>query len=219
MRQRVLLVAGWAVAAAVTSFVASGAVAVAGGQVTDRALRPLSASEVAALPVVNTGVSVSSEPHASGGLAATSDALDEGAGPSGPGRSGSLHSVGDGGPSADDTGTDLGAGALDPALPDGQPLRESGLGGSVSDVPVGTAETTDQESAIVRLAGGSASVSGADGEVYFLWAIAQPGYLSEVFVSDSGSITITFSSGVTISRMVASWTVGGLQITRNEAAR
>ena len=49
MRQRLLLVAGWVAAAVVASLVSTGAVAVAGGQVTDRPLRPLSASEVAAL--------------------------------------------------------------------------------------------------------------------------------------------------------------------------
>ncbi len=49
MRQRLLLVAGWAVTAVVASLVSTGAVAVAGGQVTDQPLRPLSASEVAAL--------------------------------------------------------------------------------------------------------------------------------------------------------------------------
>ena len=49
MRQRLLLVAGWAAAAVVASLVSTGAVAVAGGQVTDRPLPPLSASEVAAL--------------------------------------------------------------------------------------------------------------------------------------------------------------------------
>ena len=49
MRQRLLLVAGWAVAAVLATLVSTGAVAVAGGQVTDRPLRPLTASEVAAL--------------------------------------------------------------------------------------------------------------------------------------------------------------------------
>jgi hypothetical protein len=68
MRQRVLLVAGWAAAAVVTSLVASGAVAVAGGQVADRPLRPLSAAEVAELPVVLTeGGQVPCRPLASGG--------------------------------------------------------------------------------------------------------------------------------------------------------
>ena len=50
MRQRLLLVAGWVLAAVGTSVVASAAVAATGGQVTDRALRPLTAAEVAALP-------------------------------------------------------------------------------------------------------------------------------------------------------------------------
>ena len=93
MRQRVLLVAGWAAAAIVTSVVASGAVTVAGGQVTDRPLRPLSASEVDALPVVlNEGGNVPCRPLASGGsdrdvatpedgVRGTSD--DDGSGPAG----------------------------------------------------------------------------------------------------------------------------------------
>ena len=51
MRQSLLLVAGWIVAAVGAGVVASGAVAVAGGQVFDRPIRPLNAAEVAALPV------------------------------------------------------------------------------------------------------------------------------------------------------------------------
>jgi hypothetical protein len=68
MRQRLLLVAGWLVAAIASGIVASGAVAVAGGQVLDRAQRPFTVAEVAALPVVTVGSSDDLEPHASGGL-------------------------------------------------------------------------------------------------------------------------------------------------------
>jgi hypothetical protein len=68
MRQRLLLVVGWLIAAIVSGLVASGAVAVAGGQVLDRALRPLTAAEVAALPVVTVGSPDGVEPQASGGL-------------------------------------------------------------------------------------------------------------------------------------------------------
>ncbi len=68
MRQRLLLVAGWLVAAIASGIVASGAVAIAGGQVLDRAQRPFTAAEVAALPVVTVGSSDEVEPHASGGL-------------------------------------------------------------------------------------------------------------------------------------------------------
>ncbi|MFB3049384.1 MAG: hypothetical protein ACE1Z9_04450, partial [Acidimicrobiia bacterium] len=68
MRQRLLLVAGWIVAAVGAGVVASGAVAVAGGQVFDRPIRPLSASEVAALPVDETVAALgSSVRQASGG--------------------------------------------------------------------------------------------------------------------------------------------------------
>lgn len=79
MRQRLLLVAGWVIAAVVSGLVASGAVAVAGGQVLDRPLRPLTAAEVAALPVVGSvGSSEPSEPLASGGSDSTTGAPTDG---------------------------------------------------------------------------------------------------------------------------------------------
>ncbi len=88
MRQRVLLVAGWVVAAAVTSLVASGAVAVAGGQVNDRPLTRVLAADVAALPVVDTeGVPDPCEPPASGGFDCGPGAPSAGAQSDGPGSS------------------------------------------------------------------------------------------------------------------------------------
>ncbi len=80
MRQRLLLVAGWIVAAVGAGVVASGAVAVAGGQVFDRPIRPLNAAEVAALPVDESLAAL--EPSvrlASGGSqASTGDATEGG---------------------------------------------------------------------------------------------------------------------------------------------
>jgi hypothetical protein len=61
MRQRVLLVAGWVLAAAVTSLVASAAVTVAGGRVTDRPLRPVAAPNPAPPAVDTESVSDPSE--------------------------------------------------------------------------------------------------------------------------------------------------------------
>lgn len=78
LRQRLLLVAGWIAAAVGAGVVASGAVAVAGGQVLDRPLRPLTAAEVAALPVVEVGAPDAFEPHASGGLVSTTGGPTEG---------------------------------------------------------------------------------------------------------------------------------------------
>jgi hypothetical protein len=75
LRQRLLLVAGWVVAAVATGLVSAGAVAVAGGQVNDRPLNPLSAAEVAALPVV-TADECGEEPPASGGYTLLLRCLD-----------------------------------------------------------------------------------------------------------------------------------------------
>ncbi len=68
MRQRLLLVAGWLAAAIGSGLVASGAVAIAGGQVLDRPQRLFTAAEVAALPVETVELPDDIEPHASGGL-------------------------------------------------------------------------------------------------------------------------------------------------------
>ncbi len=68
MRQRLFLLAGWLVAAIGAGLVASAAVAIAGGQVLDRPLQPLTTAEVAALPVTAVGSSVTLEPQASGGI-------------------------------------------------------------------------------------------------------------------------------------------------------
>ena len=109
MRQRVLLVAGWVVAAAVTSLVASGAVAVAGGQVNDRPLTRVLAADVAALPVVDTeGVPDPCEPPASGGFDCGPGAPSAGAQSDGPGSSD---------PAGGGNGDDLTQ--LDPDQPDG----------------------------------------------------------------------------------------------------
>jgi hypothetical protein len=78
LRQRLLLVAGWITAAVGAGLVASGAVAVAGGQVLDRPLRPMTAAEVAALPVVEVGAPDDLEPHASGGFVSTTGAPTQG---------------------------------------------------------------------------------------------------------------------------------------------
>ncbi len=110
MRQRLLLGAGWIVAAVGAGVVASGAVAVAGGQVFDRPIRPLNASEVAALPVDETVVALgSSVRQASGGSQADEGATGEGGGRATAGASGSEHPAGPGG---------VPAGVAEPGSPD-----------------------------------------------------------------------------------------------------
>ena len=98
MRQRLLLVAGWIVAAVGAGVVASGAVAVAGGQVFDRPIRPLNAAEVAALPVDESVTAL--EPSvrlASGGSQARTGLIIEGCGRDTAGTSGSERPAGPGG--------------------------------------------------------------------------------------------------------------------------
>jgi hypothetical protein len=62
------------------------------------------------------------------------------------------------------------------------------------------------ESALVRLNGGTVSVAGSAGNIYFLWAIAQPGYASDVLLSaDPNRLVVVFYNGIDQSVLVATW--------------
>ena len=105
MRQSLLLVAGWIVAAVGAGVVASGAVAVAGGQVFDRPIRPLNAAEVAALPVDESVATLgSSERLASGSSQARAGVTTEGCGRNTAGANGSERPAGPGGAPAEPGG-------------------------------------------------------------------------------------------------------------------
>ena len=50
------------------------------------------------------------------------------------------------------------------------------------------------------------SVAGSAGNIYFLWAIAQPGYASDVLVSaDPNRLVVVFYNGIDQSVLVATW--------------
>ncbi len=165
MRQRLLLVAGWIVAAVGAGVVASGAVAVAGGQVFDRPIRPLSASEVAALPVDETVAALgSSVRQASGGPQADEGATGEGGGRDTAGASGSEH----------------------PAGPGGVPAGVAEPGSRDLDLP-----TTPPKVTHVR--GGSASITTV-GDPQILWATARPGYAVAFQFDNQYLIAVTFTS-------------------------
>jgi hypothetical protein len=193
MRQRLLLVAGWVAAAVVATLVSTGAVAVAGGQVTDRPLPPLSASEVAALteecgsadraPCLRQ-LEGSAEPTT------TVEAAPEILSPEGDGQGVSPTSVGPSPPPEDDP--------LDP----GDEPDESLL------PPPGDEEAPEPRGEVISLIGASAGISGADGEVRVIWAIPSPGFALVPLAGteiDEGSLTMVFSDGSHRSTLVARW--------------
>ena len=131
MRQRLLLVAGWIVAAVGAGVVASGAVGVAGGQVFDRPIRPLNAAEVAALPVdESVATPGSSERLASGSSQARTGVTTEGCGRNTAGASGSERPAGPGGAPAEPGGVEI-------DLPRSPPTILHVSGGSVTISCVG----------------------------------------------------------------------------------
>lgn len=235
MRQKLLLIAGWAVAAVGSSAVASGAVAVAGGQVTDRPLRLLSASEVAAIPIINT-VAVTdsaSEPPASGGSAGTVGS---------PGSEGAISSTGntlarqqsptgDGGGSsgsppgaellpADDAAPTTGAafgegrGVLDQGDPTlGDPIsqpgttRGSGATGADGDDP-----DLDEGMRIVVLTGGTVAVSGEAGRVELQWATPRAGYTVSLTFATPDALVVSFVGEDEVVTLRAYWAASGLVV-------
>ncbi|MDJ0954582.1 MAG: hypothetical protein QNJ81_12970 [Acidimicrobiia bacterium] len=199
MRQRLLLVAGWAAAAVVASLVSTGAVAVAGGQVTDRPLRPLSASEVAAL----------TEECGSTERAPCLRQLDYSADPTtSVSAAPELNSSPEGGEDGvspllppDATTEAPSEDPLDPAVEVDESLLPPSDDAEESTVPEPRAQVVD-------LTGGRVSVSGAEGEVRIIWLIPRHGF---AVLPASGAdnlpdhVTVVLSDGSHQSTLIASW--------------
>lgn len=203
MRQRLLLVAGWVAAAVVATLVSTGAVAVAGGQVTDRPLPPLSASEVAALteecgssdraPCLRQ-LESSAEPTT------TVTAAPEILSPEGDGQGVSPTSPG-------------------PLPPEDNPL-DPGDEPDESLVPPPDDEAPEPRGEVVTLRGASVGVAGADGEVHVIWAIPSPGFALLPLAGteiEEGQLTMVFSDGSHRSTLAARWDeVEGLIVETTE---
>lgn len=204
MRQRLLLVAGWAAAAVVASLVSTGAVAVAGGQVNDRPLRPLSASEVAALTEecdlferapclrqldesASTTTTVAAAPDSNSSL----EGGEQGVSP-----------------------------VIDQASADSSEVASD----SETTVPAGTSPDSlpPPTGKVVTLEGGTVGIGGAYGEVWVLWVIPSPGFAPLPATgadTEPGTVQIVFSDGAHQSKLIAWWTdEEGLIIEKHEGA-
>jgi hypothetical protein len=186
MRQRLLLVVGWITAVVGSVLVASGAVTVAGGQVLDRPLRPLTAAEVAALPVVQVDSSVNVEPQASGGLAPTTGQSTEGSADIVPG---SEELAGTGGSTAD--------------VPNSR--GQDSQGGDLDE----PAEAVVQ---IASVEGGKASFVVAEGHLVLLWATPAAGYVAQTRSASDTAIVVQFSSSLKVWGVEATLTDGSITI-------
>ncbi len=187
MRQRLLLVAGWLAAAIGTGLVASGAVAVAGGQVLDRPLRPLTAAEVAELPVVAVGSSENVEHQASGGIGQSTDEPTVGSAGS------------DTDPDTDATGSASTGGSVDDE-PD-QSARWDRF------TNPGSSETK-----VVSLHAGKASFALADDRLHLLWATPGAGYVMNTLSREDTAIIISFSSSRDVWLIEARIVDGSLEV-------
>lgn len=209
MRQRLLLVAGWAAAAVVASLVSTGAVAVAGGQVIDRPLRPLSASEVAAL----------TEDCGSTDRAPCLRQLDRSIDSQDTVETASQVNSS---PDGDEDGvsrTTVTEPPSEDALDPGADLDESLL--PPNDRPSSVA-TPGPRADVVDLVGGRVSVSGAEGGVRIIWLIPRHGYAlvpASARNLSPDQVTIVLSNGSHQSTMAAYWDpADGLVIETTEGA-
>jgi hypothetical protein len=226
LRQRLLLVAGWVVAAVATGVVSAGAVTVAGGQVTDRPLRPLSVAEVAALPVTIEDDCARIERLASGGSSsgecpdrdgggvrstASGDATDrsaaqpaEGEAPDASATSGLPDSVTD--------VTQIPPAALTPSPDDS-------LARSPVDVETPNTDRAFREPVVVDLVGGRVSVSVDAGALVLNFATPRPGYVAGLLFDRSDELTVTFWNGTELSTLVAGVSDGALDYRTSESIR
>ena len=212
MRQRLLLVAGWALAAVGTSVVASAAVAATGGQVTDRALRPLTAAEVAALP--EGFLEVQSESLASG------DSSNENLGESGESAtSGSTTSDPAGGEgeffsgidrSLDDDGSFVvpGPEGPEPVLTD---LPEVTDPDPVTPDPAAATDTH-----IEHLPAGSISLASAGDQITLLWATPRLGWQIDVQFPADDELLVSFTDGATVWSVSAAIVEGEIVVSTRQ---
>lgn len=198
MRQRLLLAAGWIIAAVGSGVVASGAVAVAGGQVLDRPLRPLTAAEVAALPVVRTMDARPIEPLASGGSGSTS------------GDSTGERSDDDGAATPADAAS-AGPGGAPPVSPVGEVLIITR-----SPEPTDAIDAEITQTGIVYLRGGAASILASSEGLDVLWARPNPGYVMGLFFEDEERLILSFTSPATRYSLTAEIVEGELLVATAE---
>lgn len=197
MRQRLLLVAGWLLAAIGAGVVASAAVAVAGGQVMDRPLSPLTAAEVAALPVVGTERTQEQIERLASGASDPTDRApaDERERATATGSTGIGSPAGDGGASAADSivenaenGETDGESRVDTADPEAFSVASSDVESVKESRIIGS------DVATIHVPGGSASVADLGDHLSLLWATPRPQYVVGLRFDSPTNLTLTFTS-------------------------
>lgn len=218
MRQRLLLVAGWVLAAVGTSVVASAAVAVAGGQVNERPLRPLTAAEVAALPDGYLSDLLASESLASGdsSIRATQPAGEA----TGPDRSGSNPAGAEGDLPFDgiDPDADLTGPYLVPSPTDGFRVQDHDVPEVTEPDPVSEPVEPPSRSGVVEHAKGGSVSAAFDGErLTLLWATPRFGWFTSISFEGTTKLTVQFSDGTETSTITIEVIDDGLAVNTVEA--
>lgn len=218
MRQRLLLVAGWLLAAIGAGVVASAAVAVAGGQVMDRPLSPLTAAEVAALPVVGTERTQEQIERLASGASGPTDRApaDERERATATGSTGIRSPAGDGGASASDRAADDSEIDGEPRIDTADPEAFSAASSDVESVK--ESRIIGSDVATIHVPGGAASVADLGDHLSLLWATPRPQYVVGLRFDSPTNLTLTFTS--TLRRYVIDVALGeeGIIVTNDLVA-
>jgi hypothetical protein len=218
MRQRLLLVAGWLLAAIGAGVVASAAVAVAGGQVMDRPLSPLTAAEVAALPVVGTERTQEQIERLASGASGPTDRApaDERERATATGSTGFDSPAGDGGASASDGAADNGESDGENRIDTADPEAFSAASSDVESVK--ESRIIGSDVATIHVPGGSARVADLGDHLSLLWATPRPQYVVGLRFDSPTNLTLTFTS--TLRRHVIDVELGeeGILVTNDLVA-
>jgi hypothetical protein len=210
MRQRLLLVAGWVLAAVGTSVVASAAVAATGGQVTDRALRPLTAAEVAALP--EGFLEVLSESLASGD-SSNRDLVEPGESTTvGPTAQAPAGAEGETRPAdlTDDAPIAL------PRPPTDDVDIEDDADATEPDPGVDPEPTATFDTHIEHLEAGSVSLVGTDDQIRLLWATPRIGWRMDVEYLEPNHLLLSFANDETLWTLNAAMVDGAIEVETQE---
>lgn len=204
MRRRLTLFVGWLIAVVGSGLVASGAAAIAGGQVTDRPLQPLSAAEVAALPVAPVFAQLA---IASGGSQETPDERD-----------------GDSSATRNESSDEERAVAADTrgfvVRPDREPvatpLNPPLIAVPLDPIGIAGVSTEISDGSIFHLAGGTFAVGGTEEAVVLLWATPRSGFATAVEYLSPTELIVSFTGSEVNSSYRVLWSEGGLVGTSTE---
>jgi len=213
--KRLAILGAWVVATALAVGIGIGAVQLAGAQVTDDAIQPLSADEVPTLPPSPDATPDDDSPAGSSvPPAATTTAAPETTVPAPTSSTTAADSA------APTTTATQGAPATTAAPSTSAPVTTAAETTSTTAPPTttSTASGSQPEVTVHQLVGGSVAIETWPSVVNLVWATPNAGFTVDVEAAGPAEVEIDFTSGSHESKFRAKWSGGVLDIEKREGA-